>query len=94
VHDERWDLTLMLDDEERAAPADAELDEHEDVTEPEDFDADEWGTHDAGSGPSPSDEEHILARMVGHGRRENGERAEGDDLLDDVGFDDVGFDDE
>lgn len=31
----------------------------------------------------PADEDHMLARMVGLGGRENGAGAEGDELLDD-----------
>ena len=56
----------------------------DDVERPSTLDEDEDFLGDHESMRPPEDEDHMLARMVGHGGREDGARVEGEELLDDV----------
>lgn len=55
----------------------------DDVDRPSASDHDEDDFADSGPVRPPEDEDHMLARMAGHGSREDGSSAEGEEMLED-----------
>jgi hypothetical protein len=70
---------LILDDVDRPEM----LEDDDELIEAEDLDGYDTSGERGDGIPVTADEEHLLARLMGKGARENGAAAEGDELLDD-----------